>query len=426
MTDDKVYDVIIAGAGVAGVLAAARISQDCPRAQVLLLEQRPELGGRLRSSHSVQQEWTSGLCAVSKVLYDFINLILKENPTSEDLPTVINRRHSNIDLLSGGKVSKIAIEEAFSSKMAKALGGVTASKAWLELEPQLDSDSHSLPVSKGITLGRRSSAMIVLNHLAALLGISNLADTPLKCLKQRIDYFCSGLFFGPWEQALHKVIDAMTKNPEFQLQLSCQVVDSRYDGQQWYITTEKGLFRSNSLLVAQAPWQALSWIDKKHCPVTVLNQALKTRPVSAVILVADTGANEQLDEVVLIASEGVTVFNHGDNSLCFQTLIDFEVSLDAPMVVKAIKRLKRASRKLTKMYPSIEIKGTFIALKSVAWAQSSSYKDYKLVQQLADSSKFQSVHLAFSGDSYGNSYEPDENLVASVISGVNSLKSRLQ
>jgi flavin-dependent dehydrogenase len=48
--DEQIYDIIVAGGGLSGCLAAARLAHAHPATRILLIEKEATLGGRLRSS----------------------------------------------------------------------------------------------------------------------------------------------------------------------------------------------------------------------------------------------------------------------------------------------------------------------------------------------------------------------------------------
>ena len=94
--------------------------------------------------------------------------------------------------------------------------------------------------------------------------------------------------------------------------------------------------------------------------------------------------------------------------------IDYEYSLDAPSVLKAIKSLRRSVKKLSNCYEELELEDEHISLYHVGWAQGGRMKDQQYVRNLKNQS-FQVNPLYFCGDAYGPSYNPDENLMQSVL-----------
>ena len=102
------------------------------------------------------------------------------------------------------------------------------------------------------------------------------------------------------------------------------------------------------------------------------------------------------------------------NHLTFSAFIDYEHSTDALSVVKTIKRLKRASRKLEAVYNNLSTTEEHIALHPVGWAQCLGKQDYKLLTQLGEYSYYTPC-LAFCGETYGKSYNPDQNIINSVL-----------
>ena len=91
------------------------------------------------------------------------------------------------------------------------------------------------------------------------------------------------------------------------------------------------------------------------------------------------------------------------------------MSLVAPDVVKAVKRLKRSHRKLLAAVPEIKTGIEHLSLVPVSWAQSPHNNERKHLDKLKMTS-IQKSHLAFCGDAYGQSLDGDANLIDSVIS----------
>src|SRR5690606_976179 len=104
------------------------------------------------------------------------------------------------------------------------------------------------------------------------------------------------------------------------------------------LETEKGPVLAGKLIVAQPPWQATAWLPRSCWPGHVLSLASKTKPVSVVVL-AETlkqDAPEDLPDVVIVPAEKVQIIRNGVREICFQATIDYELSLQAPAVIKAV------------------------------------------------------------------------------------------
>ena len=97
-----------------------------------------------------------------------------------------------------------------------------------------------------------------------------------------------------------------------------------------------------------------------------------------------------------------------------QATLNFELTLSAPEVVKAVKRLRRARKKLLAAVPELKVDGDHIALLPVAWGQPLAPNERKVMAKLADF-KFQAKHLLFCGDAYGPHLEGDKNIIDSAL-----------
>ena len=97
-----------------------------------------------------------------------------------------------------------------------------------------------------------------------------------------------------------------------------------------------------------------------------------------------------------------------------QATLNFELTLSAPDVVKAVKRLRRARKKLLAAVPDLKTEGDHIALLPVAWSQPLAPNERKIMAKLGDYN-FQKKHLAFCGDAYGPHLEGDKNIIGSAM-----------
>ena len=90
-------------------------------------------------------------------------------------------------------------------------------------------------------------------------------------------------------------------------------------------------------------------------------------------------------------------------------------------MVKAVKALKRARKKLQQLHPGAVTETNFIALLPVAWAQSPLHGDRRWLIRLGQKN-FNAANLAFCGDAYGPSYDGDANILKSLSSACETLK----
>ena len=121
-------------------------------------------------------------------------------------------------------------------------------------------------------------------------------------------------------------------------------------------------------------------------------------------------AAKEFSDMILVPSEQVSVINTLGRTLSYQTPVDYEMFLDAPAVSKAVRRLKRAKKKLMSLFPDIKTGNDFISLIPAGWTQIISQQS----RQMPGSDLYNTEDLGFSGDSYGESFCPDENIARSV------------
>jgi hypothetical protein len=414
------YDVLIAGAGVAGVLLATRLRNESPDLRIALIEKEPLPGGRLRSSDPGQGFWSYGLNFVSPTLFQNLDLAIKSNPDAEDLGGQQFRRNSKVGVLSAAKIASISTPDLFTAKGARVLGGMAASRDWQNVEDLRASSSQRSDQSFSAAWpgNRKSPAAIVLEQMVSVLGIGDLWTVSTKLLFDKIEEFSSQRMIGDWETPILQMIDRLKDSVD--VHFSSQIVGASFEESEktWIVSTRGGQFCSKRLVITQTPWDALSWLSKKYWPPVLLQFAVKAKPVSVVVLSEILPENSltalsDLPEVVMIPAEGAQLIVSPTGDLCYQTTIDYEVSLQAPDVVKAVKQLKRARKKMQLAVPDLVGVGDHLALVSVAWSQPPAMTDRRLTTRLVDR-QINSQELMFCGDSYGRSGHGDVNLLESL------------
>lgn len=466
------YDVVIAGGGMSGVLAAARLASAQPGLKILLLERESRLGGRLQATESDKHIFSYGLNAVSAPLVQGALQILRSDPEAagiaEDaLVGLLPPRHKKIGVLAGNRLTEVGIDLWFKPKGARTLGGLAAARQWPEIEGILglseDTGSRagatakdrkgamtaasSEQASQTATDGldddelapasdddeadrahafahywkkpRKAPAAMVLEHFAAAIGVPDLWSASPQAIAERVAVHSGAMYAGSWVA----LFQALTAMPSFQgavtVRTNCMIGDAFFDKEThlWTIESEAGVDKARALIVAQPPWQATAWLRRSQWPAAVLQIPSKSRPVSVVVL-SDVivGKTEgELPNVMVVPSERVQIIRNGPHDICFQATIDFELSLQAPAVVKAVRSLKRARKKLLTLYPGLVAEGNHIALQTVAWAQSPAHADRRWLERLAKK-PFQTKTLAFCGDAYGSHYDGDKNILTSLAS----------
>ena len=117
--DQNQFDVIVAGAGIAGTLAALRLAVghlaqagDFSPLKILLLEKEAVPGGRLRSLDDGDERpaWGYGLNGVSKPLIEFWQQTMRSDPDSVwDPDGFAAKEQDTLGILSGSELSTLPI-----------------------------------------------------------------------------------------------------------------------------------------------------------------------------------------------------------------------------------------------------------------------------------------------------------------------------
>jgi len=433
---NKTFDVIVAGGGVAGLLAAARLAQAHPGLRVALLEKESSLGGRLRGTSPELRSYSYGLNAISTPLFDLWDQTLRFDPEAPGLAALVDRRQGAVGILAGNRIVQTDIDAWFTAKGARTLGGYSASRQWGEVEEIVrqgavkgrtgaddadDETEEETPAARSHPFGhywkqtRKAPAAVVLEHFGSAFGIPDIWNAATPAIDERAAFHAGRLHCGAWEEAFKALVAGPGFAQAVTVVTGCRIAQAAFASDAWTLNTEGGTFDARVLIVAQPPWQAVTWLPKTLWPAHLLQVASKTKPVSAVVLAEQLTAPEaSLPDVLIVPAERVQIIRNGATEISFQATIDYESSLQAPAVVKAVKALKRARRKLQTLYPGIVTESSHIGLTPVAWAQSPAYADRRWLSRLGRKS-FHTGTLAFCGDAYGSSYDGDANLVRSLV-----------
>ena len=363
-------------------------------------------------------------------------------------------RQQTVGVLAGNRLAQQTIDQWFTLKGARILGGMAASKHWSEIEDIVrhgavaaavdDADeeldvagdgevavsSQAIKGAKSHALGhywkqtRKAPAAIVLEHFGSAFGIPDVWDAAPEALAQRASFHSSRLHCGDWSEAVAILINQPSFQACVNVSTGNRIVNADLQDGMWHVHAEKGQYQAAALIVAQSPWQATAWLKRTLWPPALLQVASKTKPVSVVVLsekIISPEAANLLPDVTIVPSEKVQIVRDATEAVYFQATIDFELSLQAPAVVKAVKALKRARKKLQQLHPGAVTETNFIALLPVAWAQSPLHGDKRWLMRLGQKN-FNSANLAFCGDAYGPSYDGDANILKSLTSATETLK----
>ncbi len=449
----QIYDVIVAGGGISGVMAAAKIAALNPNARILLIEKEAALGGRLRQSTAEQPRPGYGLSAVSDQLFDSWQDILAAHGINRDEASLPGNRQHTVAVLAGNRLAHQNIDLWFTAKGARILGGLAAAKHWPEVEEivrqgavagnadedddEVVTDDDEAPTSQSAAKSAKSHALshywkqtrkapaaVVLEHFGMAFGIPDIWDAAPEALAERAAFHSGRLHTGDWSKSLRQLLEQPSFHQAVSVTLANRIVDADWQDGIWKVSCQQGSFHSKALVVAQPPWQATAWLKRTLWPPALLQVASKTKPVSAVVLserITNDEALQSVPDVTIVPSEKVQIVRDGTEAIYFQATIDFELSLQAPAVVKAVKALKRARKKLQQLYPGAITETSFVALLPVAWAQSPLHADRRWLTK-AGSKNFNSSNLAFCGDAYGSSYDGDSNVLKSLSLACDALQ----
>lgn len=421
---DLTFDAIIVGGGIAGLLTAQRLCASNPELKVLVLEKESRLGGRAVTGGTAHH-YGYGFQAITPRLYEFWNQALKSDPEADDLPSLVNNRLKLAGILMGNKMTEVDSTLLFSDRGARALGGLAASRQWPEVKSLFEAeDRFEHTFADRWKAPRKSPATLVLETYAQAFGVNNIWECSPGGIAERIAPLSALPYSGDWQRALDALVQPYLSRGQLTLELDARVIDATYSEQEgWELDTAKGTFKAKSIVVAQPPWTAFQWLPKQLWPAQLATMVSKTKPVSAVTLSCSIEAGDvsELPQLIFIPSESCQAIV-SSSEIVIQATIDYEMSMVAPDVVKSVKRLKRALKKLLLVVPDVKTGIEHVALVPVSWAQTLNTSERKHIDKLKMNA-LQKPHLAFCGDAYGQSLDGDTNLIESVISSSEALLS---
>lgn len=416
------YDVAIVGAGMSGSLMASRIHEDQPEWNILLLEKEALPGGRLRQTCRDRGLYSYGLNAISQDLLEFLESSLTPCPHKPATETFLKRQ--SFGVLAANKMTEGRLEDSFSPTGARTIAGAAAARDWTlidELASKVRDGKKGEQVFSSSWKGsRKDPSGIALEHLSKLYGIPDVWSTTARDVMGKVEEFHSSLVIGNWESLCQALVEKGMNQGVIDFKSSCRVAEVHQEDDLWSLVTLQQRFQAKRLVVAQNPWDAIQWLDKSYWPSKLLPVPSKARPVSVVLLTVEVEQYSPFPDVTLVPAEGVQIYNE-KSSICLQVTLNFEMTLNAPDVVKAVKRLRRARKKLLASLPDLKVSGDHIALLPVAWSQPLTPNERKIMAKL-DQTKFQSSSLVFCGDAYGPNLKGDQNLIESARHGTEALQ----
>jgi glycine/D-amino acid oxidase-like deaminating enzyme len=416
---ENLYDVLIAGGGMSGVLTASQLLEEHKDWKIAIVDKEARLGGRLASLNPEYGSWGYGLNRISTGMYNFFDQRLKCCPGSDDLSAFKIKDDSRFGVLSAGKVTETSIATVFNEKGGvRDIGGAAAQRDWGRVGALMDTVTNEkkadLPISQVFSGTRKSPSAIVLAHLARIWGVADLWTVSASTLKDKVEEFESSIICGHWEQALEALLSSYESSGRVDVHLESRISDAQLEDDVWQLKTTTGRLSAKRLVIAQSPWEASLWLPRPLWPAKLIGLVNRVKPTSSVVLVGKRQITDNLElaERILIPAENIQVLVD-PQAVCFQATIPYELTLQAPEVVKAIKRLRRGRKKLLASFNGLDLEGEHIALQPVGWGAPLSTSDRKLMKRfkLADC---QSKQLSFCGDMYGDSVQGDQNIISSI------------
>ena len=400
-------DVIIAGSGLAGLLALSRLSREKPDWTFTLLEREPWHGGRMRPSLESEGSRSCGLQSASSELYDFVMGTLGPQNANELIQPL-----KSIGVMIGQKIQELRFEQLTTVDMARAIAGGAATKDWAAIEQILGAEKSEEAFNQLWKGDRKSAALVPLEQLAHFWGVPELTGSSMRPLQNGFCDARKGLWTGRWDRLFDEMLSTLRFENRLKVFNRAQIMSAKYEEKTWTVSSTNGTFNSPRMLVAQSPWEAILWLPKDLWPSRLISIASKTKPVSLVML-SELNPFQGLPDVLFVTAEDVQVISL-PGQICFQAPLNYELTVQAPAVGKTIKRLKRARKKLSLVYPELGPEGAeHMALLSVGWTHSIHQPEYKWFEKL-DATHVQKKHLGFAGDCIGAEGSADLNLITSV------------
>ena len=345
-------------------------------AQVIVLEKEDRFGGRLVARDR-------SLNSMTVKLREFLPFV------ANDYQQIIPQQQ--IALIVGNKVEVCCRHQLFSAKTISLLANNKIAASWDNFSPT----THKRLASYDF--------FPVIAKLAVVLACPDVkAISPTKLL-DHLKVYNEPRLIGDWQPLLATIAERLT------ITTSCRVLVASYDND-WQVTSERGLYRSRILVVAQPPWAVNDWLIDP--PPRLLRVANKRLANSSVCLVHELSSElSELPTNLFISAENTQGTVIG-NELTLNLVIDHSSQIKTPKVSKAVSRLKRAGQLLAKKYPLKGVK--LISLTPSAYSQPLGYLEQRTRK------------LFFCGDSYGDDLDGDNNIIHSLTQCQKSITKLLE
>ncbi|MBC7530509.1 MAG: hypothetical protein H7318_02960 [Oligoflexus sp.] len=361
----------------------------------------------MRPSLESEGSRSCGLQSASSELYDFVMGTLGPQNANELIQPL-----KSFGVMIGQKIQELRFEQLTTVDMARAIAGGAATKDWAAIEQILGAERSEDAFNQLWKGDRKSAALVPLEQLAHFWGVPELTGSSIRPLQNGFRDARKGLWTGRWDLLFDEMLSTLRFENRLKVFNRAQIMSAKYEEKTWTVSSTNGTFNSPRMLVAQSPWEAILWLSKDLWPSRLINIASKTKPVSLVML-SELNPFQGLPDVLFVTAEDVQVISL-PGQICFQAPLNYELTVQAPAVGKTIKRLKRARKKLSLVYPELGPEGAeHMALLSVGWTHSIHPPEYKWFEKL-DATHVQKKHLGFAGDCIGAEGSGDLNLITSV------------
>ncbi|MFK7872982.1 MAG: NAD(P)-binding protein [Oligoflexales bacterium] len=406
--DSKIqkWDIIIAGGGISGTLAAKRLCEQYPKKNILLIERETQLGGSYRSTST--DHWGGPLAFMP---HDLFQTLLQGFAAPESQHTT---QLSSIHHISGGQ--KTVLNSCQFEQIATWLPvvGKSLQGEWDQLKKGLYDSIAEKSLQKQMTLPKKGSGAAVLDFLGPLCGLTDPWGSSPLCLRERLRSFREPLQYIHWSSFLEKQLHTCTNLSihKKSLIVHCEKADT------WMLHTSHGLQETPYMVIAQNPWTTLSWLPEPLWPSNILNYTLKTRPTSRISISSRVQNPESLPQRAFSAAESTLMEVH-DKIATWSIPMDYEISLEAPKAVKSVARVKRGSKKILKHFEDVVLEDEHIALQPTAWGFPKLPKEHILAERHLKKTAFPDI--AFCGRAYGFSQQEGQHLIDSLMSATTQI-----
>ena len=404
--------MIFIGASFSGCLAAIRAQAQFPSGKFLIIEQQKYLGGRKSSSVWDDKIWGCGGFSISQKLLDFLLNSLRSLAHEQSLEILQNLEPQNkIEVIYQNKIKAFNKKDFLKEKAPRLIGGKEGEKQWKNIWEKILDPKSSQKMSKILKSQPKGPAGTLLKTLGSYLGLSNLYNSDPEIIKSCYKSSISQEYICDWQYIFAQALENC-KN--ISIKLNTQVLSSNYQDKKWILETPTEELTANKIIICHSPWK-LSWLPPENIPAFIQKWSLKNQPTTTICLTKKLKDPWQGASSLFIVAEGVKALIY-NNIIHFILAVEYNESLNAPSVTKSIRKLKRAATKAAKSY-NCEYLSEYISLCPVGQMHS-----IMTETNIGDCSQQEKNNLFFCGSFYGNSFNPEENIISSALSFDNWLE----